>query len=424
MKISKLLKISTSIILVLLILVVSSVYYLNINFKQERKAVSKREDLKNLGREMLMTVNELSSLAYKYVQTSDRKYAVEYLKKADEIKKREEIVTKFKEMEIPEGELNLIEEAVNKSNIIIRYEKVAIEAVKSGNISAAKRKLFNSYYTRRKKAFQDTLSSFQSKLDKRTQKIKDSAQNKATFTLLLTVVIIIIIAIVIVITFILLYNKITTPIDKAVKFADKIANGNLTASHLEVQGIGEIAELSMSLNKMQDNLKESIKSILELEEETFKLVKETDDKINSGTELVNSAVEIMKELEGSVSKVDGISEKIMKIADETNLLSLDGAIEAAGEESGHGFAAIADDIKDLANESMRSAQEVKEIVEEVQDVTNRAINIMISANDSERNIADVFREIEDLSNNLIVKVEEVTAATEEQIVSTQPRDPS
>ena len=486
MKISKLLKIAASIVLVLLILVGSSVYYLNISFRQERQAVEKREKLKNLGREMLTTVNELSSLVYKYVQTSDKKYANQYLKQVNEVKKRQEIVAKFKAANIPQEELGLIKEAVNKSDIIIRYEKEALEAVDSGNISSAKRKLYNSYYSRRKQAFKDTLAKFQTRLDQRTQKIKNAAQKRATIALLITVVLIIVVAIEIIITFILLYNQVTAPINKAVEFADKIASGNLNAAQLEVQGEGEIAELSKSLNKMKNNLNDTIARILDLTkdlssyqnqitevdekidyafefikdvekgneetatavdeislsikeiakgteelstkaedisdlgQETFALVKETDEKINTGTELVNNAVDIMKDLDESVNKVDQISEKIMNIADETNLLSLDGAIEAAdNEDSGSGFASVADDIKDLADESMESAKEVKEIVKEVKEVTNRAINIMIPAANSDKNIADIFREIEELSNNLMSKVEKVTEVTENQVASTE-----
>ena len=486
MKISKLLKIAASIVLVLLILVGSSVYYLNISFRQERQAVEKRENLKKLGRKMLTTVNELSSLVYKYVQTADKKYANQYLQQVNKVKKRQEIVAEFKAANIPQAELELIEEAVNKSDIIIRYEKEALEAVDSGNISSAKRKLYNSYYSRRKQAFKDTLSKFQNKLDQRTQRIKNSAQKRATIVLLITVVLIIVVAIEIIITFILLYNKVTAPINKAVEFADKIARGELNASQLEDQGEGEIAELSKSLNKMQNNLNDTIARILDLTknlssyqnqitevdqkidyafefikdvekgneetatavdeislsikeiakgteelstkaedisdlgQETFALVKKTDDKINSGTELVNKAVDVMKDLDESVNKVDQISEKIMNIADETNLLSLDGAIEAADSEgTGSGFAAVADDIKDLADESMESAKEVKEIVKEVKDVTNRAINIMIPAENSDENIADVFSKIEELSNHLMAKVEKVTEVTENQVASTE-----
>ena len=486
MRISELLKIVASIILVLLVLVLSSVYYLNISFRQEREAVARSEKLRKSGREMLTTVNDLSSLVYKYVQTSDEKYANQYLKKVNKTKPRAEIVSNLKSAEIPQEELNLIQEAVSKSDRIIRYEKGAIEAVNSGNITAAKRKLYNSYYSRRKQAFKNTLNEFQNKLSNRTEQIKNSAQKQASFALLLTAVLIFVVAVVIIGTFMILYNKITTPINKAVKFANQIANGNLNSSHLEVQGRGEIAKLSKSLNKMQDNLKNTITRILnltkdlssyrsditavdkkinyafefikdvekgneetatavdeislsireiakgteelsvkaedisDLGKETLKLVQETDNKINSGTNLVNNAVTIIEELDESVSKVDKISEKIMDIADETNLLSLDGAIEAAENESGNsGFASVADDIKDLADESMKSAREVKEIVKEVKEVTNRTINIMIPTENSNENIADVFREIKELSNNLLVKVEKVTSVTEEQVASTE-----
>jgi methyl-accepting chemotaxis protein len=485
-KLSKLLKITGSIVLILLILVGGSVYYLNISFREERQAVEKREKLRGLGREMLNIVNELSSLSYKYIQTSDKKYSEEYLKKVNETKRRAEIVDELKQANIPQEELDLINQAVDKSDFVIQLEKAAIKAVDSGNISVAKRKLYDPYYARRTEDFKETIDKFQSKVNQRTEKMKNAAQDKASIILLITNVLIAIVAIEIIIVFILLYKRINGPINKAVEFANKIANGNLNAAPLKAKGKDEIAELSESLNEMQDNLKNTIARILDLTkdlssysqeisevdgeinyafdfikdvkkgteetanavdeislsireiakgteelsvkaedisdlgQETFELVKKTDDKINSGTDLVNKAVDVMEELSTSVNKVDQISERIMNIADETNLLSLDGAIEAAdGEGSGGGFGAVADDIKDLADESMAAAKEVKEIVKEVKDVTNRAINIMIPAENSNQNIADVFDEIEGLSNNLMAKVENVTEVTEDQVASTE-----
>ena len=478
-------KIAVSMILVLLILVGGSIYYLNISFSQERQAVERRETLTSLGREMLNTVNELSSLAYKYAQTSNEKYAQEYLREVNQINKRQEIVKQFENKNIPESELNLIKKAFNKSESIIELEKVAIEAVDSGNISDARETLYTPTYAQRKEEFKKTINTFLKKLDNRTEQAKNAARKKATLILIITAVLILVVGFAIVMTFKSLYNQITEPINEAVDFANEISNGNLSTPHLDVQGEGEMAKLSKSLNEMQDDLKKTIATILELTQdltaysqeisevdkkinyafqfikdvekgneetanavdeislsikeiakgteelsvkaenisdlgqETFELVKKTDNKINLGTDLVNEAVEIMEDLSTSVNKVDQISEKIMDIADETNLLSLDGAIEAVDGEGSGGFASVADDIKDLADESMESAKEVKEIVAEVKDVTNRAINIMIPTEDGQENIAKVFEEIEGLSDQLTDKVAKVTESTEDQVASTE-----
>ncbi|MGM0369004.1 MAG: methyl-accepting chemotaxis protein [Bacillota bacterium] len=184
-----------------------------------------------------------------------------------------------------------------------------------------------------------------------------------------------------------------------------------------------VDEISLSLSEIAkgtEALAIKAEDISKLGDETFSVVRKTDDKINSGSQLVNQAVDVMKELRTSVNQVDQISENIMGIAEQTNLLSLDGAIEAAdGEGSGGGFGAIADDIKDLADESMESAKEVKQIVADVKDVTDRAINIMIPAQSSDQNIADIFDELEALSNDLVVKIDKVTDATADQVASTE-----
>ncbi|MGM0502908.1 MAG: methyl-accepting chemotaxis protein, partial [Bacillota bacterium] len=485
MKISQWLKVATVIILSLLILVGGSVYYLNTSFRQERKVVENRENLKRLGNDMLTTVNQLSSLAYKYVQTADKKYANQYLKIINETKKRDGIIVELKQENITTAELELVQEAVTKSDFMIQLEKAAIEAVDNGNIRAAKRKLYDPYYSRRKEAFQSAIAQFQEQLDQRTAKLKNLTQNKANLILFITTILIILIAIGTVITFIFLYQKLTTSINKAVKFANQIANGNLDALPLKIDSNDEIAELSISLNRMQSNLKSTISRILELGQNlasycedinkvdqkiaytsefvknveqgnhktitaieeinfsikgivtgtekllikaedisnlgqnTFGLVTRTDDKISFGEVLVNQAVEVMEELSVSITKVDQISEKIMNLADETNLLSLDGAIAAAEEGNSLGFAYVADDIKELADESIEAVLEVKEIVREVKRVANKAIEIMIPTGDKNKNISMVFKEIGSLSHELTAEVEKMTESTIEQVESTK-----
>lgn len=181
-------------------------------------------------------------------------------------------------------------------------------------------------------------------------------------------------------------------------------------------------EIAVSIEEIAKGTEElAIKSenISELGEETFSLFQKADDKIDSGTELVNEAVGVMEELKNSVAKVDKISENIMQIADETNLLSLDGAIGAVNGDGVSGFGTVADDIRDLSEESRELAEEVKEIVTEVKGVTAKATKIMIPTEEVDYSIADIFAEIQNISDELLVNMSKVTDATEDQVASTE-----
>ncbi|MBM7558010.1 methyl-accepting chemotaxis protein [Halanaerobacter jeridensis] len=216
------------------------------------------------------------------------------------------------------------------------------------------------------------------------------------------------------------YSNEISKVDEKINDTFDFIKGVKTGNKETAAAIDEISISIEEIAKGTESLSVKAETISELGTETFSIMKEADDKINFGTELVNEAVKVMEDLENSVSKVDKISEKIMGIADETNLLSLDGAIEAADSGgAGQGFASVADDIKDLADESMKSAKEVKEIVTEVKEVAERTINIMVPSDESHQNIADVFKEIQNLSGDLMNKAEQVTETTEDQVASTE-----
>ncbi|MBM7556475.1 [Fe-Fe] hydrogenase large subunit C-terminal domain-containing protein [Halanaerobacter jeridensis] len=193
---------------------------------------------------------------------------------------------------------------------------------------------------------------------------------------------------------------------------------NIKAGDKEtVIAVEEIAKAIHEIAEGVENLAQRAEDISTNGKKTFALVKETDKKIQSGTELVDQAAVAMEELEGSVSKVEEITDKIMALAQQTNLLSLDGAIELAN--SNQGFGAIADDIKDLADESMVLAKEAKEIMVEVKGVANESIKSMMPQDESNENIYDIFQEIKSSSAEMRDRMKQVHNATESQVAATE-----
>lgn len=284
-----------------------------------------------------------------------------------------------------------------------------------------------------------------------TSKAFDAAVFMIVVALILILMLMVVIAIV-------LTRSIVSPLSEAVIVADRVSSGDLT-QNIHVTGSDEPAHLLIALKRMQDSLHETIEKISEssnmlasASEELHAVTEDTNRGLNQqsaeidqaatavnqmtaaveevarnavntaddskaadkstyqGREKVSQALESINRLVGNVSdtseevkllaqnanEISQVLVVIRSIAEQTNLLALNAAIEAArAGEAGRGFAVVADEVRALAYRTQQSTGEIEKMIEGIQSGTDRAVDAMNESQERANGTLQVAREAND-----------------------------
>jgi methyl-accepting chemotaxis protein len=140
------------------------------------------------------------------------------------------------------------------------------------------------------------------------------------------------------------------------------------------------------------------------------IVTKTVASINGLAEEVERAGEVIRKLEADTGNVGTILDVIKGIAEQTNLLALNAAIEAArAGEQGRGFAVVADEVRTLASRTQDSTQEIQKVIEELQTAARSAVDVM---GQSKQRAQESVEHAAQTGESLAAITERVSAITE------------
>ncbi|MCL6308684.1 methyl-accepting chemotaxis protein [Pseudomonas syringae] len=268
----------------------------------------------------------------------------------------------------------------------------------------------------------------------------------------------------------MLIKSITTPIATALLAAETIAQGNLTKP-ISIDGTDEAGRLLLAMKTMQDKLRDTLQGISgsatqlasaaeELnavtDESARGLVQQNDEieqaatavnqmtsaveevarnatstsqasrsaatSAGDGRDLVQETVSAIERMSGDVQgtaeliislanesrDIGKVLDVIRGLADQTNLLALNAAIEAArAGEAGRGFAVVADEVRALAHRTQQSTSEIERMISSIQTGTEQAVSSMRNSTERAESTLNIAKGAGQALNTINSAVEEI-----------------
>ena len=232
-------------------------------------------------------------------------------------------------------------------------------------------------------------------------------------------------------------NMLATTAEQTTAISSQSYDSVVKQKEQSHQVMSSIQEMADSVGSVSESINQTLVAVETAHDEAGegdKLVKANISRIGNLAGAIESAASVISQLNEETGNIESVLEVIRGVAEQTNLLALNAAIEAArAGEQGRGFAVVADEVRTLASRTHASTEEIQDLIQRLLSNSREAVNSMSNSQEETKQCVDGINDvgsmltsinghidnIKDMSQSIASAAEEQTASATEQTASVQ-----